>query len=329
MENIRLAYKNAKSNKNGGANPKKKQEILRVEQDLENNLLKIQQMLLSGEYRTQPYSYFELRDRGKIRQVAKLPFYPDRIIHWAIIQPCEKRFLSSLIDQTYAALPNRGTHKALYKTKQYASKRNAKYCLKIDIKKYFESISKDKLMEILSHLIKDKKVLELFYTIIYDYPGLGLPIGNYTSQYLANLYLSPIDHYMKEVYHCKYYVRYMDDIVIMGWNKGWLKRALSKLRELTAELSLTIKSNWQIFPTWVRGLDFVGYKIYYDHVLLRQSTKKRMKRCCKLIELKLKSGSEVDSHILGCLSAYNGILMHCNAKHLFKHTLHKVYRMIL
>lgn len=242
MENITRAYLNARRGKGS------RKEVIRFETDLVNNLNRIRQMLIDGTYKTSRYHNFTINDRGKVRNLSSLPFYPDRIIHWAIMQVTQPVFMKNYISQTYAAIPERGTHKALKTLKRYLRNDDAIYCLKIDVRKYFPSIDKDILMTMLERRFKDKKVLDLFREIIYGYDGDGIPIGNYTSQHLANFYLSDIDHFMKEKYHCKYYLRYMDDIVILGWSKAWLHRARRKLEKLLNDIGLELNRNWQMFP---------------------------------------------------------------------------------
>ena len=155
-------------------------------------------MLIDRTFVSSEYRMFNVREGGKMREIADLPFFPDRIVHWALMQVLETMFLRNLIPQSYAAMPGRGTHQALRTLKRYLRRPDAKYALKMDIRKFFPSIDKDVLMEKLEHRIKDEGVLWLLGRIIHDYPHPGIPIGNYTSQFLANFYLSDLDHYMKE-----------------------------------------------------------------------------------------------------------------------------------
>lgn len=131
---------------------------------------------------------------------------------------------------------------------------------------------------------KDTKLLSLLSEIIYGYPGSGIPIGNLTSQYFANFYLSEVDHYFKEDFHAKYYFRYMDDILILGKSASWLRRAKKKLDEHLCALGLELNTRWQIFPL-SEGVDFVGYRVWPTYSLLRSNTKRRMKMKMKNIKL--------------------------------------------
>ena len=300
-ENLYKAYKKARCNKGH------RQSVLRFEEDVEGNLKKLQESLIDGTWHSSEYRFFEIHEYGKTRLIASLPFYPDRIVHWAIMNVTHKRFEKNLIRQTFACIPQRGTHDALDQLKEYLHRRDAVYCLKTDMHKCFPSIVKFYLMEKIERIIKDQRILEIFSRIVYEYPQTGIPIGNYTSQFFANLYLSSIDHYMKEEYHCRYYLRYMDDIVMLGWKKSWMHRALRRLKSLSEKDGMTVKKNWQMFPIDDRGIDFVGYVSRKEFVLLRKTTKARMKRKVKHIP------RIEDSHDRGCVASYHGLLIHCDA----------------
>lgn len=164
--------------------------------------------------------------------------------------------------------------------------------------------------------------------IIDDYHLPGLPIGNRTSPMLANLYLNDIDHAMKERYHCRYYVRYMDDIVILGYSSQWLHRMKRILDGMLSEIGLKIKDNWQVYPIDSRGIPFLGYRIFTDHILLKKRTKRRMQKAAKNIADRLEDGSHVmNRHELGTIHSYEGVLKWCDGKHLQEVTFGPLYDM--
>ena len=136
------------------------------------------------------------------------------------------------------------------------------------------------LKNLLRKKFKDKRLLDLLFMIIDSYPGeKGIPIGSYLSQYLANFYLAYFDHWLKEKMGVKYVVRYMDDIVIFHYSNSylhWLKRKMDEY--LKDNLDLEIKKNWQVFPSEIRGIDFIGYRHFYGYKLLRKATCKKFKR---------------------------------------------------
>lgn len=322
MENIKRAYTNARKGKTC------RSEVRKIDKDPEPYLRDIQKMLIHKTFHSSEYRMFVVHENGKDRDVADLPFFPDRIVHWAIMQVVEPIIMKNLISQTYAALPGRGSHQALATLKKYLRNDNAKYCLKMDVRKFFPSIDKDVLMQKLRRRIKDEDVLWLFGRIIYEYPYPGIPIGNYTSQFLANFYLSDLDHYLKEDYHCAYYLRYMDDMIVLGWSKKWLHRVRRRISEFIDPWGLVLKKNWQVFPVEDRGVDFVGYRTFRSFCLIRKRTKKRLVRSIGRLISKIGEGMKLDCHDLGCLSSYRGCLMHCDGHRLASKTIYVVDRMV-
>lgn len=310
IENLTLASKCAQRGK------KHRPDVIAFNEHFDENIKKLQRMLINEEYTTSEYYIFKIVENGKVREVADLPFYPDRIVHWALMNVLNRVMVKSLIHTTYAALPRRGMHKAHKDLVKALKDDDAKYFLKIDIEKYFPSIEKDNMYLSIKRRVKDKKILSLCNQIIYEYPLSGIPIGNYTSQYFANYYLSSIDHFMKEKYHCKYYFRYMDDVVILGWSKPWLRRALKKISELTSALGLKIKGNWCIRPV-SQGIDFVGFVSFKTHSLIRKRTKLKIKKVCRVAQKHLKEDGFLTEHDIGAINSYHGYIKWCNCKHLF------------
>jgi retron-type reverse transcriptase len=222
----------------------------------------------------------------------------------------EPVFTSLFISNTYSCIKGRGIHGAANAVKiALKDVTNTKYCLKLDIKQFYPSIDHDILKEILRRKIKDKDLLWLLDEIIDS--SDGIPIGNYLSQYFANLYLTYFDHWLKEVKKVTYYFRYADDIVVLHSSKEYLHELLAEMREyLKVKLKLTIKSNYQVFVVSIRGIDFVGYVFFHTHTLLRKTIKKRFAR------MMYRQRNRQS------FSAYNGWIIHCNGKHLIKKILY-------
>ena len=272
-------------------------------------LIPLQESLINKTYQTSEYSSFIKNDKGKEREIFRLPYYPDRICQWAIMLQIEDILINTFIHDTFASIPNRGIHKALKRVNKAMNDREGtQYCLKFDIKKYFPSINQDILKTLLRKKFKDEDLLWLLDEII-DSADEGIPIGNYLSQYLANFYLTYFDHWMKEDKKCKYYFRYMDDIVILHENKEYLHQLKKDIENyLDKNLNLRLKENWQAFPTYIRGIDFIGYRSFGDYALLRKSTAKNIKNKVKEIQLRELKKGDVNS-----IMSYMGWLEYCNS----------------
>ena len=209
---------------------------------------------------------------------------------WVVDNFLISYFVPTFINTSYACLKNRGMHRACLNVQKAMihCKRiwREYYILKMDVRKYFDNINKNILYEILSKKICDKKLLWLIKEIIYSNEGRrGLPIGNYTSQMFANIYLNEIDQYIKNELHCKYYFRYMDDSIILMKTKKQAKEVLEKIRIFLKErLELELNSKTQIFKNR-QGVNFCGYKINEYRLKLRDKRKKEIKEKGKRIKI--------------------------------------------
>lgn len=265
----------------------------------EDNIINLHHILVNKEYRTSEYRVFKIFEK-KEREIFQLPYYPDRILHHAVMNVLEDTFTKTFTVNTYSCIKKRGVHKCLADLKlSLRSKVDTKYCLKLDIRKFYPSIDNNILKYLLRRKFKDIDLLALLDEIIDSNPK-GQPIGNYLSQYFANFYLTYFDHWLKEELSVKHYFRYCDDLVILGSNKQELHILFSKIEGyLKDNLNLEL-SNHQIFPVESRGIDFVGYKTYHDYVLLRKSIKKDF---IKMI----KKNNNIKS-----IASYKGWLDHAN-----------------
>jgi RNA-directed DNA polymerase len=253
-------------------------DVEMVDSDQKCYLENIQRTFIEKTYRTSEYKVFTKIDKKKEREIFALPYYPDRIIQWAIVQVLEPIWMRTFIKGTYSSLKHRGIHAALVDIKcDLRNIEDTRYCLKFDIKKFYPSVDHTILKHIIRKKIKDPDVMELLDEIINS--TSGIPIGNYLSQFFGNLYLNDFDHWMKEENRCKYYYRYCDDIVVLNASKETLYNLFFEIKHYLYEnLKLTVKENYQIFPTNVRGIDFIGYRCFYNYTLLRKSTVKNLKK---------------------------------------------------
>ncbi len=273
------AYERAAKNKH------KCKEIITYEFDLANNITTTLKQLYAGVYKVGLYRQFKIYE-PKERIIQSLPFR-DRIVQqWYVEEFIKPIFVPKFIQDSYACLENKGVHRGVKKLNKYMYeyyKINKKfYILKCDVSKFFYSINKKKLYEIIERYVKDKAFLKLTKDLIcHDKSQVGIPIGNYTSQYFANIYLNELDHFVKEKLRIKYYVRYMDDFVLLLKDKGECKIILEQIKEfLDKELGLKLNKKTNYFKC-NQGVNFCGYKIFTTHIILKKENKKKIKNKIK------------------------------------------------
>lgn len=276
LDNIRLAHKNARKGKTKYA------AVRRVDASPEHHFEKIVDMLKNKTFKNSDYDIFYLTDQGKRRQIYRLPYFPDRIIHHCIVQVLEPIWTKIYIADTSSSIKKRGIHYTVKRLKSVLYKYPAQttYCLKLDVSKFYPSVNHNILKKIILKKIKDKEVLWLLDEIIDSAPGI--PIGNYLSQHFGNLYLAYLDHYAKEILGCKFYYRYCDDIIICCSNKDHLREIKEGFEQLLfCNLVMRFKPSWQIFPVRVRGIDFIGYRFFGNFILARKRIAAQFKRSFK------------------------------------------------
>ena len=202
-----------------------------------------------------------------------VPSFREQIIHHMIVNVLKPIIMKPLYEHSYGSIPRRGGTLGMKRIKKWITHdpRNTKYCLKMDIRKYFDSVPHEVVIGRLKKQIHDERFLNILIEIV-NVNDHGLPLGFYTSQWLANWYLTGLDHYIKEKLGAAYYIRYMDDMVIFGPNKRKLHKMRVEIEKyLNDNLGLSLKDNWQIFPLKARALDFMGFKFYRYKVTLRRS----------------------------------------------------------
>ncbi len=261
---------------------------------LENNLLELHYKLRDEKYKPSKYEYFKIFE-PKERTISVADF-EDRIVHHALINILEPIFEKTFIFDSYATRKNKGTHKAIAKAQQYL--RKYKWYLKIDIQKYFDSIDHQVLINLLERKIKDTKLIKLCKKIIANNDisqkqthKVGLPIGNLTSQFFANVYLNLFDHFVKENLKLKY-IRYMDDMVFFSHDKIEIKNTLLRVDKfITEHLKLKIKPKSIQTNSSSHGLNFLGFRIFPQLIRVKNANIKRLKKKIKKKEYELKTGA--------------------------------------
>lgn len=318
-DNLIKAQYNAQKGKGG------RSEITRFNENIIENMAGIYSMLRNETYTPGKYR-IKIIYEPKERVIMIAPFYPDRIIHHCVINVLGPHWMHIFIANTYACIKGRGTHKCMLDVR-YAllhDKKGTRYCLKTDIRKFYDNVDHAVLKRIVRYTISDKSMLALLDKII-DSNGKdkGLPIGNFTSQYLANLYLAYYDHWVKEELSVLvmekfsasfYYFRYMDDMVTLCCDKEALHFILDMMGlYLGAELKVEFKHNWQIFAVDDRGIDYVGFRQTHYGVLLRKTI---LLRFYKKLQYTQKSYSIKDeSDIKHLFPSEYGWIIKCSDEH--------------
>lgn len=309
-DNLLLAAENARKGKN------RQKTVQEFCLNLEENIQQIRHELITQTYKTSSYHCFIVNE-PKERVIYRLPFR-DRVVQWAIMLIVEPIWMSYFTRDTFSCIKGRGIHDALDRLRNDLRNdpEGTQYCLKIDVRKFYPSIDHDILKQVIRRKIKDPKLLWLIDDIIASVPEAdGVPIGNYLSQFFANLYLAELDHLLKEECRVPYYYRYADDMVLLGSSKDELRAVLVYINHyLHHERNMALKGDFQIFPVDSRGVDFVGYISYHTHVRARKKNKQGLIR--KVKELRKKGLSEEEIRIQ--TSSRTGFMIHCDSKHLLK-----------
>lgn len=282
-DNLLAAYYKASRGK------RMKGETLRFSASLDEEIARLRAAVLSGRVEAGDYTYFRIHD-PKPRMICAAAFR-ERVLHHAVMNVCHPYFERQLIETTYATRPGKGIYQAIGRARR--GLRRYGYVAKFDFRKYFDSIDHAILKGKLRRLFKDARLLCLFDTIIDSYSraaGKGVPIGNLTSQYFANHYLSGFDHYVKEVLGAGEYVRYMDDFLVFASTREELEGYIEEIRGYaSAELSLTLKPVISLSSD--AGVPFLGYTVYPHKVLLNSRSKRRLGQKMKEYDFLRESGA--------------------------------------
>lgn len=288
----------------------------------------VQEILETQNYRPSGFKQRRIFERGKWRELCYTRTFPDRIIQHCVLRVVAPILLGTCIRDSYAAIKGRGLHAGSVQIRKdlRADPDHTRYCLKIDVKKYFPSINREFLFQMVKRKIKCGRTLSLLETIIFECPGdSGLPIGMYPSQIFSAFYLCEFDRYCKQTLGLRHYYRYMDDIVVLGSSKNVLWNALRFMRRMLSSYGLTVKSNWQIFPLGIRGLDFMGFVFRHSHTRIRKRNKVKYIRVCNHIVRNIKYKLGLTAHMFASKISYEGMLNWCDSRNLLKIHGSKVY----
>ncbi|MCC8066398.1 MAG: RNA-directed DNA polymerase [Clostridiales bacterium] len=310
-------------------------DVLRVQNDCWNVIEQIQQDVRSGNYEIDRYYIFYVYEPKK-RMIMSISFY-HRIVQWAIYRVINPLLVKGYIEDSYGCIPGKGALSAMLKLRYWLKAVEKKpgtwYYLKLDISKYFYRISHRVLKKILAKKIKDERLLQILYSIIEcrhtpfglppgkgpgDVPmeerlyDVGMPVGNLMSQVFANVYLDVLDQFCKRVLHIHFYVRYMDDIIILSDSKVQLHEWKNCIQEfLERELELSLNQKTCIRPV-SQGIEFVGYRVWPHYVTIRKSTTLQIKRAMRLKVYEYNVGLTSMEDVTNTLKCYTGMLDHCD-----------------
>ncbi len=302
IDNLRLAFWKARKGKSYA------NEVAIYRQNLDKNLLTLQAEILSGEVKVGNYRYFKIFE-PKERQICASAF-SEQVLHHAMMNVCHQHFEAYQINESYASRKGKGTYAAIEKAKEHTAR--YKFYLKLDVKKFFDSIPHKVMKAQLRRMFKDGKVIQIFDSIIDSYAvgnanavrvqnpdsvldNRGVPIGNLTSQYFANHFLAVLDHFIKENLGGKFYVRYMDDMVLWHDDKAVLLIFKTQIDNfLRDKLFCTLKP--EALNHCNQGLPFLGYLIFPNTIWLRQQSKKRFIKKIKIIETNYHNGNWSEAH---------------------------------
>jgi retron-type reverse transcriptase len=315
LENLLEAWKEFLKGK------KSRKDAQEFGRDLMSNIISLHQELLIRTYKHSSYEAFKVND-PKPRDIHKA-CVRDRLLHRALYRILYPFFTRTFISDSTSCRLGKGTHLAVnrFRTFAYKVSRNHTrtiWVLKCDIRKFFASIDQEILTAILSEYIPDKDIMELIESIIGSFSstekGVGLPLGNLTSQLFVNIYMNEFDQFMKHKIKAKYYIRYADDFVILSENRNWLCNIVPQIRDfLWNRLKLNLYPNKVSISTVASGVDYLGWVNFPDHRVLRTTTKMRMFR-----EIQKKQGKKET------VQSYFGLISHGNSWKLKRRILYQI-----
>ena len=298
-----------------------KLDVQRFSYELEDNIFKLSDDLIKDRYKHGSYQSFFLYD-PKLRHIHKAEVR-DRVLHHSVVRAIEPIFEPTFIYDSYSSRKLKGSHRSVQRLRDFGwhlSRNNTRtvYMLQCDVKKFFDSVNHNTLLDILKQKIKDSKVTSLLERIIWSLEtseGAGIPLGNLTSQLFSNIYLNPFDQYVKRSLRVQWYIRYADDFVICSHEPSYLLHLIPKLQAfLRDRLRLEIHRDKIKIRKWHQGIDFLGYVSFPYHTIIRPKTKKRIFRKLKRRLAELKRGEIDDQKFRHIIASYLGILDHCRGE---------------
>lgn len=300
---------------------------------------KKQEAIRRGTYRPGEYplaftpkisgSFSRRCENGKVRNITSVPVFPDQVIHQLVVLAAESVFMRGMYRYSCGSIPKRGVHKGKKYIQRYINHHkagsNIKYTAQLDITKCYPHVRHDILKDMLRKKFRGHLFVDICFAIIDSYnepdkPGVGIPIGFYTSQWLCNFLLTPVDNFIKQELKIECYIRYMDDMAFFGANKKKLHRAVEAIIERAAAIGLRIKDNWQVFrfdyisrkdgKRKGRALDILGFRFFRDKIILRKRNALSIRRAA----VRLSKAKRITPHAARSFMSKIGALKHCNSR---------------
>lgn len=322
FEKMYDAFLRAKKNKST------REEIMEFEYNIEKNIISLLYELKTKRYTIGNYKTFVIYE-PKERIIKSLPFR-DRVVHqWYVYEFLIPNVVPRFIYDSYACIKGRGTHNAVKRLENFMLKAKIKYgdyyIIKMDIKKFFYNINTDILFNILKKYINDKELLNMSSKLIFEAnEKLGIPIGNYTSQYFANIYLNELDQFVKHKLKIKYYLRFMDDFVLLVENKDIAKKIFNEIEIFLKDaLKLEINKKSRYYPS-AMGVDFCGYRVFHTHKLVRNRSKKQMRKRIKIWNILYKKKKLNMYKVEMSLNSWLAHIKHANSYNLYNSYINKI-----
>jgi hypothetical protein len=318
---------------------RKRPEVVKIIKNYDECKKKLREYILSGEYLPFVHNAREINDGFKLKKRKIIqPFFtttkPEQWIQHIVVQVLKPMFMKGMYEFSCGSVPNRGVHYGKKYIEKYIAEnpKKIKYALKADIHHFYENVNTNVIKEKLKKYIKDEQFLKLVYFILDSNAGVlpngevyrpGLPIGFYTSQWFANWFLQPLDHFIKEELKAEFYVRYMDDIVIFSSNKRKLHKMRAEIEKFLNKTDLKLKGNHQVFlfdyidkngKHHGRFIDFMGFKFYRDRTTIRKSV---FIRACRLA-VRLKKKLQITWYDACRMLSYMGWFLPTNTYQAYK-----------
>ncbi len=317
-ENLKEAFLKARKGKT------QRRDVIEFQKNLKYNLIQLQTRLILQTYKPKPLETFIISD-PKTRKISKSDFQ-DRIVHHAVCNIIEPMFNKAFIYDSYANRVEKGTLKAVGRFSVFARKvsknhTRTAFVLKADIRHYFETVDQERLLAIVKKKVTDARVLELIHLILQNYhakeKGKGMPLGNLTSQFFANVYLNELDQFVKHILRVKQYIRYVDDFVIFSTSKAELERHKHNINIfLRKRLFLELHPEKSKILYLHRGVEFLGIKIFPHHKLIKKRNLQKFKRKLKTFISEYNEGFVDYDTIYDSVEGWHAYAKNANAHNL-------------